>query len=254
MPEYVELQLNAEVINSFSQEEFQRVIVYKTIGKNDVIKQRYDSVPFKVYAYTRGKELMLKLTDVSPIMTTSFYYRFNLGMSGMFYAAPIPPDALSMEHVYRKNTMFAFENVTKDVYLGFLDVRRFAKIADSAIWGKNRGPDPLKEEDQFRLNISAALLSKDFKKPIYEVLVNQKYFNGIGNVLRADILAQIDDTPFQSAHDWFSKHPDFCDTIVKHLRVTLGRRSSQSNDGQYGQGLHIIDKNNRKFWYNEKWK
>lgn len=46
------------------------------------------------------------------------------------------------------------------------------------------------------------LHKKAFGKPIMEVLMNQQYFNGIGNYLRAEILFRIGDlNPFISARD-----------------------------------------------------
>lgn len=244
VPEYIELKLNAEVINKSSEVVYSRVINYNSKGGGDIVAP---AMNFKVKAFARGKELMLSLYDDIP----SMYYKFHLGMSGMFYLSPVPPDYLGP--TYEKNTLFAFESQNKQSYLCFLDVRRFAKWKFTSAWGNDRGPDPLIEEGDFRAKVAAAIHSKDFKKPIYEVLTNQNYFNGIGNILRADLLAQVDDTPFQSAEDWFNKHPDFCDTIVNHLKVTEERNSSQGEDGQYGRGQYIIDKKNRKFWYNEKW-
>jgi formamidopyrimidine-DNA glycosylase len=40
----------------------------------------------------------------------------------------------------------------------------------------------------FRSNVLQNLNASAFSKPICEVLLNQKYFNGIGNYLRAEIL------------------------------------------------------------------
>lgn len=39
-----------------------------------------------------------------------------------------------------------------------------------------------------RENVLKNLEDRAFDKPICEVLLNQKYFNGIGNYLRAEIL------------------------------------------------------------------
>ena len=46
--------------------------------------------------------------------------------------------------------------------------------------------------DNFRQNIIDNLDEPAFKnKPICEVMLNQKYFNGIGNYLRAEILYRL---------------------------------------------------------------
>ena len=44
------------------------------------------------------------------------------------------------------------------------------------------------EYKEFRSNILDSLEDKIFDKPLCEVMHNQKYFNGIGNYLRAEII------------------------------------------------------------------
>lgn len=72
--------------------------------------------------------------------------------------------------------------------LCFVDYRRFGRWEVGGTWGRDRGPDPMWEYQNFRENILTGLKSADFNKPICEALLNQKYFNGIGNYLRAEIL------------------------------------------------------------------
>lgn len=73
-----------------------------------------------------------------------------------------------------------------------MDVRRFGKWRWGD-WGKDRSPDPVQEFDKFCDNIKNAYLkpikARSFHSTtIGEMLLNQKYFNGIGNYLRAEIL------------------------------------------------------------------
>lgn len=44
------------------------------------------------------------------------------------------------------------------------------------------------EHDEFKENILSNLEQPVFRRPICEVLLNQQYFNGIGNYLRAEVL------------------------------------------------------------------
>lgn len=53
----------------------------------------------------------------------------------------------------------------------------------------------------FRTNVLQNLEKRDFNKPICEALLNQKYFNGIGNYLRAEILDRACVYPFARARD-----------------------------------------------------
>jgi endonuclease VIII-like 1 len=73
--------------------------------------------------------------------------------------------------------------------LNFVDFRRFGRWEMNADWGSDRGPCPITDYETFRKNIVDNLEDPAFKqKAICEVLLNQKFFNGIGNYLRAEIL------------------------------------------------------------------
>jgi endonuclease VIII-like 1 len=82
--------------------------------------------------------------------------------------------------------------------LSYVDTRRFGTWALGE-WGKDRGPDPTTEYDEFRASVLDNLNKPLFDKPICEVLLDQKYFNGIGNYLRAEILHRARVAPFAKA-------------------------------------------------------
>mmetsp|Transcript_16070 Transcript_16070/g.13207 ORF Transcript_16070/g.13207 Transcript_16070/m.13207 type:complete len:125 (-) Transcript_16070:219-593(-) len=75
--------------------------------------------------------------------------------------------------------------------LSFVDVRRFGKWKQGVTWNKDRGPDPTIEFEEFKTHVGKNLHKAVFSKPIYETLMDQKFFNGIGNYLRAEILYRI---------------------------------------------------------------
>ncbi|XP_053568744.1 endonuclease 8-like 1 [Bombina bombina] len=58
-------------------------------------------------------------------------------------------------------------------------------------------------------NVLSHLTDNAFDKPICEVMLNQKYFNGIGNYLRAEILHRLQIPPFVQARPILEalKHP-----------------------------------------------
>ncbi|KGL94650.1 Endonuclease 8-like 1, partial [Charadrius vociferus] len=66
-------------------------------------------------------------------------------------------------------------------------------------WQPGRGPCVLSEYQAFRENVLKNLEDKAFDKPICEALLNQKFFNGIGNYLRAEILYRLKIPPFEKA-------------------------------------------------------
>lgn len=55
-------------------------------------------------------------------------------------------------------------------------------------WSIDRGPDPVDEFVEFKTHIIDMMSSNDFNRPICEVMLDQRYFNGCGNYLRAEIL------------------------------------------------------------------
>jgi endonuclease VIII-like 1 len=67
--------------------------------------------------------------------------------------------------------------------------------------GQKRGPDPLKNFDEFKLNVISNLNKVEFKKPICEVLLNQKYFNGVGAYLNSEIMGRLDIDPFMNFNE-----------------------------------------------------
>ncbi|NWI70136.1 NEIL1 Endonuclease, partial [Todus mexicanus] len=83
--------------------------------------------------------------------------------------------------------------------LCFVDPRRFGSWRLGPDWQPGRGPCVLTEYRPFRDNVLNNLEDKAFDKPICEALLNQKFFNGIGNYLRAEILYRLKIPPFEKA-------------------------------------------------------
>ena len=99
-------------------------------------------------------------------------------------------------------------HATNGTTLSFVEVRRFGKWKFKEDWSKDRGPDPTAEPDNFKYNILKNLDKKAFEQPIHLILMNQKYFNGIGNYLRAEILYRLPDVdPFSQAREVIEKYP-----------------------------------------------
>ncbi|KFW76221.1 Endonuclease 8-like 1, partial [Manacus vitellinus] len=83
--------------------------------------------------------------------------------------------------------------------LCFVAPRRFGSWRLGDAWQQERGPCVVSEYRAFRENVLRNLDDKAFDKPICEALLNQKYFNGIGNYLRAEILYRLKIPPFEKA-------------------------------------------------------
>jgi endonuclease VIII-like 1 len=265
MPELAELRLTADYINQEAQNR-----VFTSVKKNPVHKGKEVEIPFNgftISAESRGKELMLTLTQYNSQHQVKLL--MTMGMSGHFNWVETG--------VISKHSHLRFQSA--DGSLDFVDVRRFGKWKLVEDWSDNRGPDPTQQFQDFVRNVKANLHKKDFDKPICEVLMNQKWFNGIGNYLRAEILYRMDINPFMTAREALTKHTNIfslCRTIPETAYLLGGGELKDWKNPFifetvedvkqgwkefmlcYGNPAMatMIDNNGkgRRFWYHPKWK
>nr|XP_020474993.1 endonuclease 8-like 1 isoform X2 [Monopterus albus] len=201
MPEGPELHLASLYVNKVCD----GVVFTGPVRKSEVSKN--PDVPFNCEAYhitaaSRGKEVMLTL---APIKRDDPKFRvktgqadqpmdivFRFGMSGHFH--------FSTEDELPKHAHLRFYTKEKPCrVLSFVDTRRFGSWQPNGTWQPGRGPCVMFEYKSFRKNVVLHLSDRAFDRPICEVLLNQKYFNGIGNYLRAEILFRLNIPPFVPA-------------------------------------------------------
>ncbi|EGW03784.1 endonuclease 8-like 1 isoform X2 [Cricetulus griseus] len=194
MPEGPELHLASHFVN----ETCKGLVFGGCVEKSSV--SRNPEVPFESSAYhisalARGKELRLTLSPLPgaqpPQEALSLVFRF--GMSGSFQLAPadaLPPHA---------HLRFYTAPPAPRLALCFVDIRRFGHWDPGGEWQPGRGPCVLLEYERFRDNVLRNLSDKAFDRPICEALLDQRFFNGIGNYLRAEILYRLKIPPFEKA-------------------------------------------------------
>jgi endonuclease VIII-like 1 len=266
MPELAELRLTADYIN---QEANGRI--FTKIKKNPVHKGAdiFEDIdfPFTLSAESRGKELRLEITSVPTNAPDKKVHHLMMGMGMAGHFNWVPPGTIS------KHSHLKF--VTEDGTLDFVDVRRFGNWKWGN-WNKDRGPDPTVQFQDFIRNIKDNLHKKDFDKPIHEVLMNQRWFNGIGNYLRAEILYRVDVNPFLPAREVLTNHNEIyalCRAIPSQAYmlgggelkdwknpfqfetledVKMGWREFMLCYGKSGMAT-MLDKGGRRFWYDPKW-
>ncbi|XP_072725542.1 endonuclease 8-like 1 isoform X3 [Ciconia boyciana] len=161
MPECPELHLAGRYINEACGEVvFSGGVERSAVGRGPEVP--FSSEAYRISAASRGKELRLTLAPLGPGAPQDLVFRF--GMSGSFRLCPAA-------------------QLPRHAHLRFL----------------TRGPCVLSEYQAFRENVLKNLDDKAFDKPICEALLNQKFFNGIGNYLRAEILYRLKIPPFEKA-------------------------------------------------------
>lgn len=156
--------------------------IRSSVSKNPEVE--WESSKYTIASESRGKELALFLHCQQEGRKMRILFRF--GMSGKFIftgADNIPKHA----HLQFCTIPGKLKGEEPQV-LSFVDARRFGSWHVTEHWGEQRGPDIINEFDQFRANVLVNLEDVAFNKAMCEAMLNQKYFNGIGNYLRAEIL------------------------------------------------------------------
>ncbi|XP_074088855.1 endonuclease 8-like 1 [Macrotis lagotis] len=194
MPEGPELYLASCYVNSVCQDlVFGGRVEKSQVSKNPEVP--FESSAYRITATSRGKEVRLTLSPQPgaqpPQAPLDLVFRF--GMSGSFRLAPA--DALPKHAHLRFYTL----SPPPGRALCFVDTRRFGRWEAPGAWQPGRGPCVMREYEKFRENVLQNLDDKTFDKPICEALLDQKFFNGIGNYLRAEILYRLKIPPFEKA-------------------------------------------------------
>lgn len=255
MPELAELKLTSDYVNRMSEGK-----IFRGILKNPEHKGKdIEFTPsFRITSFSRGKEMMLRLSDIESDLSSNLM--MTMGMSG-FFKWTDPGQMVKHAHLNFHSNLGT---------LSFVDVRRFGRW-EWGDWNKKRGPDPTLEFEKFSKNIyEIGLATKEFNKPIFEVLMNQKWFNGIGNYLRAEILYRIDLDPWTSAREAVVKNPEILELCrdIPMMVYELGGGQLQDWKNPFGEVSNImelircyrnpnmcevLDSNGRRFWYAPKW-
>ncbi|XP_032439012.1 endonuclease 8-like 1 [Xiphophorus hellerii] len=204
MPEGPELHLASLYVNKMCDGMvFGGTVIKSEVSKCPEVAFTCDS--YRITATSRGKEVKLTLTPMKSDDEGNRRSKggqadqhmdivFRFGMSGYF--------RFTSEEEVPKHAHLRFYTKEKPRrVLSFVDTRRFGSWQPNGTWQPDRGPCIMFEYKSFRENVLSHLSDRAFDRPICEILLNQKYFNGIGNYLRAEILYRLNIPPFVCARD-----------------------------------------------------
>uniref|UniRef100_A0A0B7A0Z0 Formamidopyrimidine-DNA glycosylase catalytic domain-containing protein n=1 Tax=Arion vulgaris TaxID=1028688 RepID=A0A0B7A0Z0_9EUPU len=254
MPEGPELHMTMLSINKLCKGlTFSGKIARNPIHKCADID--WDNPAYLISAESRGKELMLHLrasniddarcdnTLETRQLKKATSILFTFGMSGKFAFTQV-------QGLYKHSHLSFFTKDDPKMALSFVDPRRFGKWVEGGQWSTDRGPCIIQEYSSFVNNIVANLNSTDFNRPICEVMLNQKYFSGIGNYLRAEILFRCLVPPFVKTNSVLQLADEAKQDITlsqssEHIKeekskTKKGRRKAEGNDVIELKHVHTI--------------
>jgi len=258
MPELAEIRIMSDYINDVCEtNNFTSFLFSESAWDRGLgITMPSDLQIFSIQADAKGKELMLSIIQGQEIFMK---ISCSMGMSGHWVYVKNGEEMPNHVHMI-------FRSVTLDS-LCLVDVRRFAKWKVVKDWSQSRGPCPVEEHESFLENINNNISRSVFSKPICELLLDQRFFNGIGNYLRAEILYRASQDPFEEARKALSSNP-----LITELCKRIPLEAYQLGGGQlkdwespfkiprfsfegwiqcYGKSQKQVDGTGRTIWYHQ---
>ena len=271
MPELAEVKIMADFINAVSREEgFFQKVEKSPVSKVKTELDIFEGGVFSITSQSRGKELMIELEKVGGNVSGDTIQKLSCGMGMSGNWVYIRKDAPQLENAF-KHGHLRFQS-TAGNWLILYDPRRFAKWKWAEGWGKDRGYCPLTEFNNFQtVLLENWYTHKYFNTPLHLVLMNQGFFNGVGNYLRAEIIDRLDVDPFQPANKLtLDNLHELCKITHQCVKDAYHLGGGQLKDWSnpfvteansfsewmqcYGVKEKIKDAAGRTFWYDAKWK
>ena len=255
MPELAEIKIMSDYINHHSLNRTFTKAYHVEKGNIPVDSKIIEN--FKVKSESNGKELIVKMYHDDTCIDLSVF----MGMSGNWLSTPTDSWSDRKFTRLRLDTTDGNSLLLYGLYMG-------PKYRVGGFTGVKRGVDPTKDFETFKKNIIENLDKANFNKPICEALLDQKYFNGIGNYLRSTILYYLDVNPFEEARKIIKETPqvlELCrDIPIKAYQLNGGQLTDWKNPFDtdyeefkkwvfYQKGISCKDKTGRTFWFHEKW-
>jgi len=219
MPEGPEIRIMSDFINQTTENKLFDCLYHVEKGNVPFIDDKF-SEPFRIISKFHGKKLILEL--ILEKYTIPIYV--FMGMSGSWKWTKKEQWSDTKYTRLRFDTNDGHSLLLHGGYLGpkYSMYKNFKS-------SKN-GPDIIQEFDKFITNIYQNIGNKDFRKPIYELLLDQKYFAGVGNYLRSTILFYSNDNPFISAKETIESNPKFLETCRDVLQKAYEFNGGQLKD------------------------
>lgn len=264
MPEGPEVRIMSDFINSEIGHLSVKKVEKSPISKNKCDLSCLEGKEWKIKSSSRGKEMKIEFSsgDEHHIM------KVNFAKIGSIEVTEIG----NYDDLYDRRAMLRF--YTEDKVFAISDFTRFIIWRWASEWDTNRSPDVVLEHNEWRDFLYKERKNKYFQRPIFEIIKDQRFFNGVGNFSRSEILGRTKFSPFTPFNDVLESdilREDFF-TIIKEVMndiYDLGGfqfKFWQNPYGKKGVGFnrwikchnkprkaYFIKDAGGKFWFDKKW-
>lgn len=266
MPAGTEIIVMSNFINDEFKDEKVVRVEKSPISKNKCDLSCLEGKEWSVTTKTRGKEMMISFIGDDETL----YMKMNFGK-----IASVEKFEKGKEYeceFYDRRAMLRMYGETKTIT--FSDFSRLLYWRWCGEWDKNRSPDVYQEHEEWKKFIYQNRNIAYFKRSVFDVMADQRFFNGIGNFLRTEILYRMRFSPFIPFVDVLNSdlyRNEFFDVIKSFMFQVIEYGGFQCRFWKNPNGMSTAKMNsivkcyNKKdsfrmkdsekgyFWYDKKW-
>lgn len=266
MPEQPEVRIMSDFINSEIGHRDVLKIEKSPMSKNKCDLSILDNKVWRISSTSRGKEMIIELTSGEE------KHSLKMGFAKIGSMESLPLSGFDQTY-FDKRGMLRF--YTKDKIYFISDFTRYTLWRWSDKWDANRSPDIVFEHNDWRAYIYNHRKIEYFKRPIFDILTDQRFFNGVGNFSRSEILCRTRFSPFLIfdevlksdvlREDFFTICKETLDDIAdygglqfEHWRNPFGADNKKFNKwircyNKIPGAYFTKDSKGRKFWFKKQW-
>lgn len=264
MPEQPEVRIMSDYFNYILGHQKVIKVEKSPISKNKCDLSRLSGKLWNVRSEFRGKEMMIILSSKEE----SHKLKIGFARIGSLHLC----DVRSIPDNFDKVAMLRFYTDSQILYL--YDFTRFSIWKWSEIFDPNRSPDIVIQHNEWRDKLYFYRKNKFFKRPVFEAIIDQRFFNGIGNFSRSEILARTKCSPFMKMDellesdilrtDFFEVCRDTLNDIAllggfqhKYWKNPFGIDKKKFNKwvrcyNKFPKSFYQKDSSGRMFWFEKK--
>lgn len=241
------------------------------IEKNPISKNKCDlssleNKSWKVSSLSRGKEMMLVLSSGEETK------HLKIGFARIGTVETYSLEETNSEE-FSKRAMLRF--YTADKVYAISDFTRYVIWRWSDQWDTRRSPDPYSEHNDWRDHLYKHRKSPYFQRPIFDLMCDQRFFNGVGTISRSEILSRTRFSPFTNfdevlrteilRNDFFQVTKETLESIYdfgglqfQHWKNPFGVSKFKINRwircfNKPRKAYFLKDTDGRKFWFDKRW-
>lgn len=271
MPEGPELRIMSDFINEKVGHRSVAKVEKSPLYKKECDFSRLQGKEWNIKSVPRGKEMILVFSHVDQQTgeKEEHYLKLGFGKIGSIVLYDLDHgdelfDRRAMLRLYFSDKILVLSDYTR------LSIWRWAPG-----WDPYRSPDIVTQHNDWRDYLYRNRNHKHFKKPIFTIMTDQRFFNGLGNITRSEILARMRFSPFtpfvevlesdlmrteffQTSRDVLIELYNLGGFQSKYWKNPYGKLDKKFHNWVrcYNKPLNayfIKDENKGKFWFSKKW-